>query len=506
VVKRHLASVLLTIAWCGVVIAQEDSGPVQGRTATSLMHARRTNSGPTNSNWKSNNLVTSAMSHSVVTGPTGAVPGGTATSALVAILRKQSMAAQSLLLPAVRPVSANNGPLLSGGTSQMLNAPANSSSPQIGATHIMNSPGSGGGVSNGRTVPPTMQQAPTVQGHPQQPQKPGAQVIPTKVCMGGIATVDGQKSGVWFSPVSGPDGSFVIQGCGFGATPGVVYLTGVPVGPPPASAGNKAISVQNQVTFQVAPNQWSDRQIVAQIDPNASGFYDSNNVTLVVKTAGGQQYQAAGFNFSAARADQVLSWIVPPPNGFSSFVMSTAFVTNPTAVVHLAAVTDSSGNLMLPTVSSPSAGTIWSSETVGAIRAKLGPSTPSKVTFPGGTDNYQLNLAPGFQLDPQTGVQMRHTQIDVNQCQQSFNGDYLTSGSWAINYTSKTAFQISWQEQSCWPKAGTQGVSPLDYGSVSVYALQVTVLGPRGVSPWASGNMNPLTIKQGTQQRLLLGN
>jgi hypothetical protein len=323
--------------------------------------------------------------------------------------------------------------------------------------------------------------------------------------MPGIATVDGQKSGIWFTPVSGPEGVFVIQGCGFGNAPGSVYLTGVPVGQPPANAGNKAALLQNQVTFQVAPNQWSDRQIVAQIDANASGFYDSNNATFVVKTTGGQQYQATGFNFSAARADQVLNWIVAPPNGYSSFVMSTAFVTDPTAVVHLAAVTDSTGNLMLPTISSPAAGIIWSAETVGTIRAKLGPSTPAKSTFPGGTDTYQLNLAPGFQLDPQTGVQMRHTQIDINQCQQSFNGDYLSNGNWAINYTSKTAFQISWQEQSCWPKEGTQGLSPMDYGSVSVYALQITVLGPRGVSPWATGNVNPMTIKQGTNHPLLLG-
>ena len=36
----------------------------------------------------------------------------------------------------------------------------------------------------------------------------------------------------------------------------------------------------------------------------------------------------------------------------------------------------------------------------------------------------------------------------------------------------------------------------LNYASVSGYELEITVLGPRGVSPWASGNGNGLAIKQ----------
>jgi hypothetical protein len=516
---------LLAVWFVGVGLGQEDSGPVQGKTGTTLLQPSATNPGPINTNWKLNKLVTSAMSHSVVMSPTGAMPGGTiASSALVSQLRKQSLAAQSLLVPAVRPVSNNSsGPLLSGGTATMLNSPqksGNNSSPQIAPSQIMKSPGSGSGVSKARGVPPTMQQAPgaVAQGHPQQPQRPGSQVIPTQVCIPGIAIVDGQKSGVSVSPVSGPEGQFVIQGCGFGSIPGEVYLSGVQYDPARAKVIVQHLGLSSspdRVNFTIPPNQWkgnqqfttfwSDRLITAQIDPNASGLYDTNSVTLNIKTANGHVYQVAGMNFVAARADQVLSWIVPPQSGHSSFVMNTAFVTDPTAVVHLAAVTDSSGNLILPTISSPSTGTTWSAESVGAIRAKLGQSTPSRVTFQGGTDDYQLHLAPGFQLDPQTGIQMRHTQIDVNQCQQSFNGDYLSTGNWAVSYTSKTAFQISWQEQSCWPKPGTQGLSPMDYGSVSVYALQITVLGPRGVSPWASGSLNPLTVKQGTNHPLLLG-
>jgi hypothetical protein len=465
--------------------------------------------------FKNNRLIQQAIAHTVQIGPRASSATDESYTAKIAILKRQSAAARSLLLPAVRPVAANNsGPLLGGGTAQMLNPqpyPPKASSPQIGAAQPMSATGTPAATGGSAAMMSHAQSGPSAHRPPSspEPQTTGAMApLPTQLCKAGIATVDGGASGVWFSPVPGQDGRFVIQGCGFGTTAGQVYLSGVQFDPAYARLIVQRVGVStspDRVYFQVPANEWSDRQIVAQIDASASGLYDTNNVTLNVITASGNTYQAAGMIFLAARADQVLSWIVPPPSGYSSFVVNTAFVTNPTAVVHLAAVADSTGNLILPTISSPSTGTSWSAESVGTIRAKLGQSTPSKVTFPGGTDDYQLNLAPGFQLDPPTGVQMRHTQIDVNQCQQSFKGDYLSNGSWAINYTSKTAFQISWQEQSCWPKAGTQGLSPGDYGSISVYALQVTVLGPRGVSPWGNGNLNPLTIKQGTNTPLLLG-
>lgn len=505
--RRDLVLGFSIFASCCVAVAQQSNRAVQGRPATTLMQASGVNPGLQNTSANSNRLVTSAMSHLLVISPTGVMPGGTAAnSAIVAVLRKQSMAAQSMLVPAVRPVSNNNtGPLLNGGTAQMLNPPASASSPQIGASQIMNSPGSGGGVSNGRTVPPTMQQAPSAvaQAHPQQPQKPGSHVIPTQACMVGIGGVDGQKSGVWFSPVPGPDGTFLIQGCGFGTIPGAVYLTGVQAAPTSViNPGNQ--NFQGQVTFQVAPNQWSDRQIVAQIDPNASGLYDTNNVTLVVKTAGGQLYQATGFNFSAARADQVLSGILKAPSCWTS---QNGCIP---AGINLALVNSASGQVQAD-AESPSVSLIQPGETIAVSRQSLAgqfpiPAAPG-LSFAGATDTYQFHFAAGFQLDPHTGVQLRHTTFDSSYC-QSVNGVPTTNGNWNVNYTSTTSFQVFWAEEGCWPATQMSSGSTqqwMNYGSVSAYALQITVVGPRGVSPWPSGNTNSLTIKQGTQRPLLLG-
>ena len=70
------------------------------------------------------------------------------------------------------------------------------------------------------------------------------------------------------------------------------------------------------------------------------------------------------------------------------------------------------------------------------------------------------------------------------------------SGNWSVNYTSTSSFQVSWESDDCWPNSTmTSGKSldVLNYASVSAYALEITVLGPRGVSPWPSGNMGSLT-------------
>jgi hypothetical protein len=130
------------------------------------------------------------------------------------------------------------------------------------------------------------------------------------------------------------------------------------------------------------------------------------------------------------------------------------------------------------------------------------PAAPG-LSFPGATDVYQFKFAPGFQLDPHTGVQLQHTTLDSSYC-QSVNGVPATSGNWSVNYLSTSSFQVYWQEEACWPQSSLSSASTeqwLEYGSVSAYALDITVLGPRGVSPWPSGNTNVLTIQ--THQQLL---
>src|SRR5690242_1426235 len=113
----------------------------------------------------------------------------------------------------------------------------------------------------------------------------GAHTVPltsppqTQICIeGGITAVSGKKT-VAFTPAAGPDGTYVIQGCGFGTQPGRVYLSSLhyPQNISPVSGATQAFPFRpnpDQLQFEIAPSDWSERQIVVHIDPNASGYYD----------------------------------------------------------------------------------------------------------------------------------------------------------------------------------------------------------------------------------------
>lgn len=464
--------------------------------------------------WQKNRIVTQALARAVPIGPKPSAPSGLGSgsnSAIIAILRRQSAAARPFLAPAftggVRPVAAptgapTGGALLAGAANQnptllngpggasqggtMLNGgsaraddlnpqpyPPKGSAAQVGPSQTMSAQGStpigtaAGSQATALTPNGPQRQQPTGGQHPTpsiMTRAVTARQAQTQVCINGIGAVDGQKSGVYFSPIAGAEGTFVIQGCGFGTTPGQVYLSGVHYPSGPAMYHPMGLAL-GQVSFQIPANSWSDRQITAQIDANASGLYDTNNVTLVVKTASGQLYQATGFNFAAAYDFQTLTSVPKSPSAVT---------------LQLAKVNDSTGGSVLPIYETP---WIYSSpqHSLGVDRNRISFTFPGSYTFPGGTDTYQFHFAPGFRL-ANNGVQLYHSDLTAAGCQSSPNGQFSTSGNWAVNYTSPTSVQISWQEQGCWPN-GTAG-SPLDYASVSAYSLWITVWGPRGVSPW----------------------
>ncbi|HEV2314991.1 MAG TPA: hypothetical protein VGR94_06775 [Candidatus Acidoferrales bacterium] len=489
-----------------------------GRNVTGVVPGPPTQGGT--QPWQKNRIVIQALTRAIPIGPKPSAPselGSGSNSAIIAKLRQQSAAARPLLAPAftggVRPAGtptggpagatllaggANQNPTLlngTGGASQggtLLNGgsaraddlspqpyPPKGSPAQVGPSQTMSAQGSTpigtAAGSQATTLTPNgpQRQQPTGGQHPApslMTRAATAKQAQTQVCINGIGTVDGQKSRVYFSPISGPEGTFVIQGCGFGTTPGQVYLSGVHY----PNTRNRFARLgtpmfPDRVTFQIPPNGWSDRQIVAQIDPNAGGLYDTNNVTLVVKTASGQLYQATGFNFAAAYDFQTLTSVPQLPSAVT---------------LQLAAVNDSTGSSVLPLYETP---WIYSSpqHTLGVDRNRISFTFPGSYTFPGGTDTYQFHFAPGFRL-ANNGVQLYHSDLTLAACQTGGNGQYQyaysTNGNWGINYTSPSSFQISWQEQGCWPngKAG----DPLDYASVSAYSLWITVWGPRGVSPW----------------------
>ena len=519
--RRNLTlSLLLTGLCIGKCLAQQDSDRIQSKTATSLMQGRTANPTVTAGQLKSNRLISSALARSVLVRPTRTTPGGDGgNSAVIGLLRKQSAAAQTMLSSGasartftgdVRPTGTpQNGMLLNGGTKPQLMG--NGAAQPIEAGQTMSASGSQTTLNGSSTTTSAGQSGPT---RHQAPDSPKPQMIgtrapnPTRLCVGGIASVDGQKSGIWFSPVLGPDGTFVIQGCGFGNTSGQVYLSGLhylSASPTGTSRGVLSSPVfRDRVSFQIAPNGWSDRQIIAQIDPNAGGFYDTNNVTLVVKTATGQEYQAAGMNFLAAREDQMLQLLPKPP----VCAQSTGYSCVPLGV-SLTTVNANMAGPVQPEVESPSLALLQAGETIAVARESAVdqfpiPANPGR-SFPGGADTYQFHFAQGFQLDPHNGVQLRHSSPDDSFC-QTVGGDPSKDGNWSVNYTSTSSFQVFWEADGCWPNSTMSSGKPLDvlnYASVSAYALEITVLGPRGVSPWLNGNMGSLAPPPQPLQMLL---
>lgn len=488
------------------------AGAQYGRNVTGVVPAPPMQGGA--QPWQKNRMVTQALARAIPIGPKPSAPSGPgngSNSTIIAILRQQSAAARPLLLPAftggVRTVAAPTGgpaggTLLAGGASQsptllngpggasqsgtMLNGgsaraddlnpqpyPPKGSATQVGPSQTMSAQGStpigtaAGTQATALTPSGPQRQQPTGGQHPTpsiMTRAATAKQAQTQVCLNGIGTVDGQKSGVYFSPIAGAEGTFVIQGCGFGTAPGQVYLSGVHYPSGPAMYHPLGVAL-GQVGFQIPANGWGDRQIVAQIDPNAGGLYDTNNVTLVVKTASGQLYQATGFNFAAAYDFQTLSTVPQSPSAVT---------------LQLATVNDSTGSPVLPLYETP---WIYSTpqHTLGVDRNLISFTLPGSYTFPGGTDTYQFHFAQGFRL-ANNGVQLYHSDLTAASCQSSPNGQFSTSGNWAVNYISPTSVQISWQEQGCWPTSNPG--SALDYASVSAYSLWITVWGPRGVSPW----------------------
>lgn len=519
--RRNLTlSLLLTGLCIGKCLAQQESDRIQSRAATSLMQGRAANPAGTTGKWKSNRLISSALARSVLVRPTRPTPGGGGgNSAVIGLLRKQSAAAQDMLSlrTGARPLTGaghpagppQSGMLLNGGTNSQLMG--NGAAQPIGAGQTMSASGSHTTLNGSSTTTSAAQSGPT---RHQAPDSPKPQVIgtrapnPTELCVVGIASVDGQKSGIWFSPVSGPGGTFVIQGCGFGNTSGAVYLSSLHYGsasPIGAARGVRSSPIfRDRVSFQIAPEGWSDRQVVAQIDSNAGGFYDTNNVTLVVKTATGQEYQATGMNFLAAREDQMLQLLPKPP----VCAQSTGYSCVPLGVT-LATVNANMAGPVQPEVESPSSALLQAGETIAVARESAIdqfpiPANPGR-SFPGGTDTYQFHFAPGFQLDPHNGVQLRHSSPDASFC-QTVGGEPSKNGNWSVNYTSTSSFQVSWETDDCWPNSTmTSGKSldVLNYASVSAYALEITVLGPRGVSPWLSGNIGSLAPPPQPLQMLL---
>jgi len=390
-------------------------------------------------------LASNVSAARTIGGTSRATNASSPTSALV--LKEQRLDAQTLLKP----------------------------TPQLEPRQTLSSPGVRNSSPGTTNQPTLMNNAPT-----------GAHTVPltsppraqTQICIeGGITAVSGKKT-VAFTPVAGPDGTYVIQGCGFGTQPGRAYLSSLhyPKNISPVSGATQAIPFRpnpDQLQFEIAPADWSERQIVVHIDPNASGYYDTDPVTLVVQIAGGQQYKSGGFmpgvhySFVAARAAQLLP--------FSPYSVNVPYTF------------DSQGR-QVPFYAGPSAAPLFSgNHTFVVVRQVVGAtfsnSLPDRIlVIPPEQGHYGggAELMTGFQV---TGVQFYHADLPKVACiyVRPGNAQYTTSGDWGVDDSQWGEYDISWQEQSC---TSTSGGPAGHTQSVSAYALDITVVGPRGVPPW----------------------
>jgi hypothetical protein len=471
---RRLTKSNMGIAWLGVIILALICEAMRAQEGVPL-DLKPPPKKPIEFRWHVNQRLVQSLGQSTQAGASVGGAGGItdgSTAAIIAVVRRQSAAASSLLAPAA------SSP---GGSSKAdeLNPqplPPNASGPPLGPGQTMSSPGK----TNISTVPRAGTLSP--QNGPVRHQNPGADRTPqlaaakapaaTQICMNGIGTVDGQKSGVVFMPIKGPEGTFVIQGCGFGTKPGEVYLSGLHYLPSNSNVRGNLVMFPDRLPLQIAQNGftggqagkgswqlgWSDRQIIAVIDPGASGYIDTDNVSLVVRTANGQVYPAAGFRFFAAREQQ-------KP------------ISIPTKAITPGSSYDTAGHATVANILSPSAASVvLPGHTVAVVR------DDNSGTFPGGADTLDLSnsLAPGFQV---LSVQQFNAALTSAGCQSipPGGGHFTTNGNWNVTKTGGTAYLIYWQEQSC----ATQSTSGpnVSIGSVSAYALDITVIGPRGVDP-----------------------
>jgi hypothetical protein len=224
--------------------------------------------------------------------------------------------------------------------------------------------------------------------------------------------------------------TFVIQGCGFGTKPGEVYLTGLRYTPSASNTRRSLLTPADRLPLRIAQNGfpgvqpgkgnwqlgWTDRQIIATIDPGASGYLDTDRVSLVVKTASSQTYTAAGFRFFAAREQQTLTSI-------------------PTKAIKAGSSYDAAGRPLTANILSPSAASVvLPGHTVAVVRED------NSATFPGGADTFDLlnSLAPGFQI---VSVQQFNAALTSAGCQSvPPGGGHFTSSTWNLTAAALTLF------------------------------------------------------------------
>jgi hypothetical protein len=267
--------------------------------------------------------------------------------------------------------------------------------------------------------------------------------VSTAICPPGtqpvLRTVDGQKSGVIFTPEvtytkmapASPSSSsvYTIEGCHFGDVAGHVALTG------PFSKGKIDLTVDT----------WTDSGIVVHVPSDVTGELDQDNVTLVL-TISGLALHAPGFKFYAARDEVLLSFVPSREAALAGPQLRPNF----------------------PFFQSPGFGTFDVQRNASTL-------------FTPGTDYYSFDgLQRGFV--PLAFQASRYAPLTADQCNYMINLPEMQisfEGAWNAQWDGNR-LRIDWPVARC---HALKGLAPYNEWA-AWYGVKIWVSGPSGVDPW----------------------
>jgi hypothetical protein len=342
-----------------------------------------------------------------------------ANASIIAVLRRQQQVAETE-------------------KAQILSAATSRSSPQDPTSHPPNpnaplTPGrteASNSASTGRNV-----QASTPSGN-KASEVPVANVICPPGAQPLLRTVNGQKSGVIFTPEAAytqmaptNPGSFfyTLEGCHFGDVAGHVALTG------PFSKGK----------IDLAVDTWTDSGIVVHVPADISGEFDQDNVTLTL-TISGIGLQVPGFKFYAARDEVLLNSVPSNETTLAGPKLRPNF----------------------PFFQSPGFGT-------------FDVQRNSATTFGPGTDYFSFDgLQRGFV--PAAFQASRYAPLTADQCNYMVNRAEMQisfEGQWNAQWGGNR-LRVDWPVGHCYAPSYNEWAA--------WYGAKIWVIGPRGIDPWPS--------------------
>jgi hypothetical protein len=245
-----------------------------------------------------------------------------------------------------------------------------------------------------------------------------------------------------------PGAGFTIHGRGFGST-GELRLVGLFRNPVP-------------VMF----TGWSPSAILARLAEGITGEFDQGNVRLEILPLGGKEAIAVpNLRFEAAREVTLLDEI--PQRYVRLMGWPATYTTH--------------GQSQRPESYSDF---LKSTKLRSAIVTRHNEGSPSAEWFAPGTDVYALGLKPGFEI---ASIDFQHglTRTNSSECHGRRGGEYF-QGRYGATIVSANVINVDWGVWRCHtsPKWAGVGNIPSDDTNGSAYALDVYLIGPRGVDPW----------------------